>query len=477
MNQTGTTPTTDENRPPATIPTPVYFPMTHMFFSYGNGSTSSQPYYTPVVHPTVAYPSNGTQQQPPYGIGYNSFYPQFYPTRTNLLPPMSHVAGSAILMPPCPLMVRSNLTTKSQSSTGLIPIGNDNERNKNLNIRECQSPVLNEIKRHEMPLEIVDPGVNNTPEHIRADSSSASSLTELEQPLLPPRSMSSNSDNLQDDFLTFLEQKTKKSTTKFPELNPFASEFSFVNTRTPTNALLLESNGIHDHRHSPPSTTPAETQSSYRLLFDNLIEKSLESIEAFKRSTKKASVNDTSVQCNQINDCINRSTQTIEQINHADLLTDYSLRAVKLMDKLLGNFRNIYSSEYHHECKAMAQTCDELHHLILFIHRLTSSLTHQENAFTTDLTNPFSNILHEAINLDQNSLLSHNVGRGTRRLTTSATHPSIPSFSCRQIDPVSTNRPRLCLICQKPLVDDQNTDIMHSLCRTLVSHLNMATNI
>ena len=99
--------------------------------------------------------------------------------------------------------------------------------------------------------------------------------------------MSSNSDNLQDDFLTFLEQKTKTSTTKFPELNPFASEFSFVNTRAPTDALQLGTNGIDDHRHSPPpSTTSAETQSSYRLLFDNLIEKSLESIEAFKRSTK-----------------------------------------------------------------------------------------------------------------------------------------------------------------------------------------------
>ena len=151
--------------------------MTPMFFSYGNGSTSSQPYYTPVVHPTITYPSNGTQQQPSYGIGYNTFYPQFYPAQTNLLPAMSHVTGSTILIPPRPLMGRSNLTAKSQSSTGLIPIGTDSERNKNLNIRECQSPVLNEIKRNEMPLQIVDPGVNNTPERIREDSSSTSSLT------------------------------------------------------------------------------------------------------------------------------------------------------------------------------------------------------------------------------------------------------------------------------------------------------------
>jgi hypothetical protein len=61
-----------------------------------------------------------------------------------------------------------------------------------------------------------------------------------------------------------------------PELNPFANEFSFVNNKTLTNESPITTNGIDQN----------ENQSSYRLLFDNLIEKSLESIEAIKQSTK-----------------------------------------------------------------------------------------------------------------------------------------------------------------------------------------------
>jgi hypothetical protein len=64
-----------------------------------------------------------------------------------------------------------------------------------------------------------------------------------------------------------------------PELNPFAHEFSFVNNKTLTNDTSITTNGVDHQTHD-------ENQSSYRLLFDNLIEKSLESIEAIKKSTK-----------------------------------------------------------------------------------------------------------------------------------------------------------------------------------------------
>ena len=85
-------------------------------------------------------------------------------------------------------------------------------------------------------------------------------------------------DNSQDDFLTFIEQKTKKTTT-MPELNPFANEFSFVHNKTVTKDSLIPTNTIDYNATN-------KNQSSYRLLFDNLIEKSLESIEAIKTSRK-----------------------------------------------------------------------------------------------------------------------------------------------------------------------------------------------
>jgi len=67
-----------------------------------------------------------------------------------------------------------------------------------------------------------------------------------------------------------------------PELNPFAHEFSFNhNNKTLTNdsSPTTTTNGIeHQINQQDPST--------FRLLFDNLIEKSLESIDAIKKSSK-----------------------------------------------------------------------------------------------------------------------------------------------------------------------------------------------
>ena len=93
-----------------------------------------------------------------------------------------------------------------------------------------------------------------------------------------------DSDNPQDDFLTFIEQKTRTpiaSATMMPELNPCAHEFSFANNRTLTNDSPPTTNGIN-HQHP----TNHEAQPSYQTLFNDLIEKSLESIDALKKTTK-----------------------------------------------------------------------------------------------------------------------------------------------------------------------------------------------
>ena len=66
------------------------------------------------------------------------------------------------------------------------------------------------------------------------------------------------------DFLTFLEQKSQP----IPGLNPFANEFSLGTT--------------------PPNGFPSSQQekpSSYKLIFDDLIEKSLKSIDAIEKAS------------------------------------------------------------------------------------------------------------------------------------------------------------------------------------------------
>lgn len=67
-----------------------------------------------------------------------------------------------------------------------------------------------------------------------------------------------------------------------PELNPFANEFCFVNNKTPIKETSIETNGVNHNTNDENH----QSSSSYRLLFDNLIEKSLESIEAIKKSKK-----------------------------------------------------------------------------------------------------------------------------------------------------------------------------------------------
>jgi hypothetical protein len=94
----------------------------------------------------------------------------------------------------------------------------------------------------------------------------------------------------------------------------------------------------------------------------------------------------------------------------------------------------------------MAHTCDELRHLILFIHRTTSSSSdsnEQQQTLSMDLNNPFSNMVQDLSNINTyqtSSRIAHGAGRGTRRLMTSISNSPIPSFSCRQIDPIVTSK-------------------------------------
>jgi hypothetical protein len=116
------------------------------------------------------------------------------------------------------------------------------------------------------------------------------------------------------------------------------------------------------------------------------------------------------------------------------------------MDKLLENFRNIYQNDLHNQCQTMAHTCDELRHLIVFIHHIVSSSStnlEQQKQSSIDLDNPFSNMIQDLGNNRTNinryqtsSQITHGAGRGTRRLITSTNNSSLPSFSCRQIDPI-----------------------------------------
>jgi hypothetical protein len=114
------------------------------------------------------------------------------------------------------------------NSNGLLPIPSI-EGNKNLNIHEYK-PII--------------------PKNLLTNSSSTSFRISQDE---------------KNDFLTFIEQKSKP----ISELNPFANEFSLVKN---TNNQIVSMNN--------------EKSSSYKLIFDDLIEQSLQSIEAIKKASK-----------------------------------------------------------------------------------------------------------------------------------------------------------------------------------------------
>jgi len=154
--------------------------MMPMFFPYGNATTTGQQYFAPAVYPNIpTYSSTGNHRHGNFGLSYNPFYTPFYSPPNNILTPATHITNSSALIPPRPLMPPSMLPVQQQqqhSSAGFPNIGNDTERNKNLNIRECQSPIINQTKKEKKPLQIVDPNDINTDLKIHEDSSSTSSL-------------------------------------------------------------------------------------------------------------------------------------------------------------------------------------------------------------------------------------------------------------------------------------------------------------
>lgn len=275
-----------------------------MYFPYANTNTGGQPYFAPTVYPNVpSYPSAGNHHPGNFGLSYSSYYPHFYSPANNILSGTTHIGNSSAVVAPHPLMMPPLIPISQRDSLTSRPLTNENEseRNKNLNIRECQSPVLGQTKQQrKKPLVIVNPGniALRSEDHsssptplishagksiLKRDKKTFGLDLESEQNLLPHSTSSFiqeiDSDNLEDDFLTFIEQKTKTPTI-MPELNPLASEFSFENSQTTAQDSTITTNGTDHHQQDQ------EKESSYRVLFDNLIEKSLESIEAIKKSRK-----------------------------------------------------------------------------------------------------------------------------------------------------------------------------------------------
>ncbi|CAF3425053.1 unnamed protein product [Rotaria sp. Silwood1] len=252
-------------------------------------------------------------------------------------------------------------------------------------------------------------------------------------------------------FLTFIEQKTKP----LSDLNPFANEFSFVKNN---NQIV---------------TTSIENNSSYKLIFDDLIEQSLQSIEAIKKASKKVSVNHISVQYDQSINQIDHSTQTNDDNNQHYLLEDYSSCAVKLMNKLFENFKYLLllsnDNNLYNELKSTSNVLDELHYLILVTNQIITS-----NKSSVNRDNLFSNMI-KGLSIQSSPIMLEEDRRTHRLISSSISCSSIPSVSSRQIDSIMIVRPKMCLLCRKPV--DDSDDVMHDLCRLLSSPPDISNDI
>ncbi|CAF2416339.1 unnamed protein product [Rotaria sp. Silwood2] len=256
-----------------------------------------------------------------------------------------------------------------------------------------------------------------------------------------------------NDFLTFIEQKTKP----ISDLNPFANEFSLVTNKN--NQMVATNN---------------ENNPTYKLIFNDLIAQSLQSIEAIKKASKRVSVNHVAVQHDQSIDQINCSTQTDDDDdNQHNLLGDYSSCTVKLMNKLFENFKYLLllsnDNDLYNELKLTSNILDELHYLILVTNQIITS-----NKSLVNRDNLFSNMI-KGLSI-QSSPIMFGADRRTRRLISSSIScSSIPSVSSRQIDPITIVKSKICLLCRKPIND--SNDVMHELCRLLSSPPDVSNDI
>ena len=99
----------------------------------------------------------------------------------------------------------------------------------------------------------------------------------------------------------------------------------------------------------------------------------------------------------------------------------------------------------------MANTCDELRHLVFFMHHMILSSNNDHRSSSMNLDNPFNDLIEQLGNdlthtnrYQTSTQIMPSAGRGARRLMTSSTgNITLPSFSCRQIDPVVTTTPKV----------------------------------
>ncbi|CAF1517197.1 unnamed protein product [Adineta steineri] len=227
-----------------------------------------------------------------------------------------------------------------------------------------------------------------------------------------------------NNFLTFIEQKTKP----ISELNPFANEFSVVKNNNNNNNQIITAN--------------KENNSSYKLIYDDLIEQSLQYIETMKKASKTVSVNDVSTQYDQFIDQINRSTQTHDDNAQYTLLKEYSLHTVKLMNRILADFKYLLlvanENNLRYQLKDTNHLCNELQHLILIMNQIITSSN--KSSINKD------NMMDEEFTI-QSSPIMFDVGRQMHRLISSSSisHSSTPTFSSspRQIDPITIVRSKV----------------------------------
>lgn len=116
---------------------------------------------------------------------------------------------------------------------------------------------------------------------------------------------------------------------------------------------------------------------------------------------------------------------------------------MKLMEKLVEEFRRVYQTDPRTELKSMANICDELHQSIVFMNLVatSSNKTNESKQTTNNVENPFRNIVEESennfVHISKYPPSFHRTlvtGRGNRQLMPTTNFSPVPSFSCRSIE-------------------------------------------
>ena len=190
------------------------------------------------------------------------------------------------LMAPRPMIP----STPSYSALEPLLNGQNAEKSRSLTIRECQSPTVSSTNE-----EVKKPSIDQNDGKVKENASTEVSplgermlgrrreRTELitfrsseSEPTARTSSCEgeTESDPSDEEFLTFIKQKDKRKT-----------------VRETTTATMTSSTDTARHASSTAETLsqskPSDANlSSYRLLFDNLIEKTYQSIEGAKKLPK-----------------------------------------------------------------------------------------------------------------------------------------------------------------------------------------------